>query len=586
MAILRNTTVNDTGFLQLPVGTTGQRPSVSNGRLRFNSTTGKVEFYNVTLGNWLGTPATGVVATGGTVYDVDVEGTTYRVHVFTTTGNSTFTVTKGGSVEYLIVAGGGSGGSGENNPAGDSPGGGGAGGLLTGFITATPQSYTITVGPGASTRVTGTSQNGSNGTNSSAFGLTSIGGGGGGREEGPGLGGGSGGGGGGSCTSGRKSGGNGTLGQGNNGGTGGDNGCTRRAGAGGGGAGSGGGDDQGNVGGIGGNGLSSNLTGIFSFYAGGGGAGNAGNVGGDAGAGGLGGGGVGGTSPSEPGTDAIPNTGGGGGGTGSGTSLINGLGGSGIVIIRYHLRQENPITAAGKVIGDGLVLDLDFAKPTVYSGSGTLVNDSRLNGLNATTYNSPGFVSPRTHRSGFNFVSTSSQQIITNIPLASLPALSNFTLETWVNITSIAAGADNRGVIFGATYYAGVAIYWRSTGSTFTTNGFIRGSDAYRVTSSHTMTLNTPTHLLLTNNNSAGTLNFYVNGTLLSSVPTATQQYASSLAADAGNIGINRPQIDGGGVTTLTYFNGVVYKANIYNRALSASEVAQQYNATRWRFGL
>jgi hypothetical protein len=44
------------------------------------------------------------LATGGDeVFDIDVSGTTYRVHKFTTVGTSTLTVLKGGQVEYLLV---------------------------------------------------------------------------------------------------------------------------------------------------------------------------------------------------------------------------------------------------------------------------------------------------------------------------------------------------------------------------------------------------------------------------------------------------------------------------------------------------
>lgn len=45
MATLKNTTVNDTGFIQLPVGTTDQRPSAANGMMRYNSNTTFVEVY-------------------------------------------------------------------------------------------------------------------------------------------------------------------------------------------------------------------------------------------------------------------------------------------------------------------------------------------------------------------------------------------------------------------------------------------------------------------------------------------------------------------------------------------------------------
>lgn len=45
MGSLKNTTINDTGFLQLPVGTTAQRPTAANGMMRYNSNTGLAEVY-------------------------------------------------------------------------------------------------------------------------------------------------------------------------------------------------------------------------------------------------------------------------------------------------------------------------------------------------------------------------------------------------------------------------------------------------------------------------------------------------------------------------------------------------------------
>jgi len=52
MATLKNTTINDTGFLQLPTGTTAQRPvSPLSGMVRFNTTTTAAEMYDGTT--WL-----------------------------------------------------------------------------------------------------------------------------------------------------------------------------------------------------------------------------------------------------------------------------------------------------------------------------------------------------------------------------------------------------------------------------------------------------------------------------------------------------------------------------------------------------
>lgn len=50
MATLKNTSINDTGFLRLPRGTSGQRPANDRGRIRYNTDTGNVEYYTDSYG--------------------------------------------------------------------------------------------------------------------------------------------------------------------------------------------------------------------------------------------------------------------------------------------------------------------------------------------------------------------------------------------------------------------------------------------------------------------------------------------------------------------------------------------------------
>ena len=98
-------------------------------------------------------------------------------------------------VEYLVVAGGGGGGGGQTGGL-RSGGGGGAGGVLTGFTTLTNQVYNIVVGSGGTAGAADNA--GSTGQPSSAFGFTALGGGAGaGAANGASTTGGSGGGGGG-----------------------------------------------------------------------------------------------------------------------------------------------------------------------------------------------------------------------------------------------------------------------------------------------------------------------------------------------------------------------------------------------------
>jgi hypothetical protein len=251
----------------------------------------------------------------------------------TTPSNPPYTAT------YLIAAGGGSGG---NAPSGDGgQGGGGAGGLLTGTTTVTVgTTYSFVVGGGGATNT--------NGSDSTGFGLTAIGGGKGGQPDAtPGSAGGSGGGG---SENGSPAGGAGTSGQGNSGGAGGPT----IVGGGGGGAGAAGtagyysGSNNGaNYGGPGGAGSTTSLITTSQatsasvgqvvsssvYFCGGGGASM--YVGwtpaSNSGSPGSGGGGQGAKNSTNA-TAGSANSGGGGGGLGSSGSGAT-TGGSGVVLL-------------------------------------------------------------------------------------------------------------------------------------------------------------------------------------------------------------------------------------------------------------
>lgn len=296
-------------------------------------------------GKWRDVGFRAVEATGGTETDIAVDGVDYRLHTFST--SATFSVSRGGPVEFLIVAGGGSGGR-------AYAGGGGAGGVVFGVHTVDVDDYSIVVGAGA---VAPTSNGqGNDGQNSTAFGYVATGGGGGGYFNGgaasAGRDGGCGGGGGPDSTLARAGGvstqasysGVFSLGT-----KGGDallrNNNNRLRGAGGGGAGQAGLDLRLKGDGVasnGGAGFSSIITGAVVFYAGGGGgAGGLSTNVGQRGFGGVGGGGNG----AEQGTQLVATsgtdgTGGGGGGSFDGSftgGQVPGDGGDGIVIVRYRL---------------------------------------------------------------------------------------------------------------------------------------------------------------------------------------------------------------------------------------------------------
>ena len=307
-----------------------------------------------------GSAAAFITASGGTITCCG----DYKIHTFT--GPGTFTVCSVGNaagsnaVDYLVIAGGG--GAGANGG-----GGGGAGGYREATTTYSPvpalaatsqlsvsaQGYPIAIGAGGARGTNAppmpTSAHGVNGAVSTFSSITSAGGGFGVTNSGPitpPFSGGTGGSGGGSRAVTPVSAGNTPPTdppQGNPGGAGLIAACVASGGGGAGGAGGntptlpGGNPAQ--IGGTGGVGLSSSITGSGvprASGATGGGCRGAGNVTFPSPPGGAGDGGTGGGAGGE---NATANTGGGGGGGGNyPPCTTGGIGGSGIVIIRYKFK--------------------------------------------------------------------------------------------------------------------------------------------------------------------------------------------------------------------------------------------------------
>jgi hypothetical protein len=496
-------------------------------------------------------------------------------------------------VEYLIVGGGGGGGM-------DMGGGGGGGGVLTGTaysVTAgTP--ITVTVGAGGNgAPAAGTNGQPANhqytipatsGSNSVFGSLTAIGGGFGGssyRGYTPGITGGSGGSGGGASgyndNAGTFNGGSGTEGQGFRGGN-----STQAYYSGGGGGAGGPGADSTNQP-NGGPGILNHILGT-SYYWGGGGGGASYSLatGGNGGIGGGGGGAVGtttggagynngspggGGSPNSqtntPGGNAGANTGGGGGG-GSHYNSNNkgGDGGSGIVVVRYG----GPQKATG-----GTITTVGGDTVHTFTSSGTFEvgnfwGDISLNENSGELVNGPTFNSGNLGSLSFDGSNDNIQLAGTNF------SLNTMTISAW----NYSSNYQQNGFMFEKTTNGSVNTQY----SLFYNSG--NNSIYYRTYGLSILDL-------IVNRTTAGVVNnqwnnvvatwdgtnkrIYVNGVLRATSATLSGTVTQNTTG-AAFIGI----YGGGGYP----FNGRISQTQIYNRALTAAEVLQNFNATKSRYGL
>ena len=226
------------------------------------------------------------------------------------------------------------------------------------------------------------------------------------------------------------------------------------------------------------------------------------------------------------------------------------------------------------IVTSGLTLMLDAGYIPSYPRTGTTWNDLSGNGNNPTLFNSPSY---NTSKDG-NFVFNGTNQYLT-IPISS----GNYTsgsLCFWVKKNSstqtICCWSD---VANGPMVSYAYILYITATN---TLQGYmydptVAPAQKY-INGSTTMTTGNWYNCVFTWQNGAGnTGNFtiYLNGENQGSTALTTAYPYQSLFYIAAQSGI------GGG-----YFNGNIANTYIYNRALSQTEITQNYNAQKTRFGL
>jgi hypothetical protein len=211
-----------------------------------------------------------------------------------------------------------------------------------------------------------------------------------------------------------------------------------------------------------------------------------------------------------------------------------------------------------KIVTDGLVLYLDAANTRSYPGSGTVWSDLSRGGNNGTLTNGPTFNSGN----GGSIVFDGSNDYVSVSSSTSLNEPK--TIESWIYVTSQqTAMILSRGI-------GNYELYTFTDGFVYTYWG-----NAFNASINNpSVTLNVWNQFCFTLSGTTETV--YKNGSLIGSrTLNATPSYSNT-----GNLDIARRN------TNTLYLNGRIPNIKIYNRALSSTEILQNYNATKTRFGL
>lgn len=235
----------------------------------------------------------------------------------------------------------------------------------------------------------------------------------------------------------------------------------------------------------------------------------------------------------------------------------------------------------------GLVLYLDAGNRRSYPGSGTSWNDLSGNENNVTLLNGPTFNQNNVGSLVFDGIDDYSN------PNISHSYLSSSALEVVFNSSD--HGGAMKKTIFGYRHNAG---YSQPTiGSIFLEGNSMYASvitttQTYRTAVAPiTISTNTTYHAVLNKDTVNGTLQLFVNGIAGTSVTFDAATYAqwTSVGQFIGenilDIAKSTNNSVGQGWNN-DYFNGRIFKLAVYNRILTSTEILQNYNAQRSRFGL
>jgi hypothetical protein len=213
------------------------------------------------------------------------------------------------------------------------------------------------------------------------------------------------------------------------------------------------------------------------------------------------------------------------------------------------------------IVSTGLQLSLDASNASSYSGTGTAWNDLSGNGNNFALQNSPTWNS-----SGYFTFNGSNQYARLDSPASSLINWysSAYTCCFWVCNFSFTSSQNGGPVGFGNSETNNIQYWTLGTNSSGTVQlYYYNGSPTY-VTTSTTLTTGSWNYLCFTQ--SGGTITIYVNGTsVYTTTISGTPQSSNSYPMNLGG--------------TSNFLNGRVFTAQVYNIALSAAQISQNYTA-------
>lgn len=223
-----------------------------------------------------------------------------------------------------------------------------------------------------------------------------------------------------------------------------------------------------------------------------------------------------------------------------------------------------------KIVATNLVINLDAGQLRSYPGSGTTWTDLSGNNSTGTLVNGPVYNSSN----GGNIITDGINDFISTTYIGSIT--DNYTFSAWFKNDNyseekyvLVRGRDGAG--------SGWSLLLSVSTAGFPGAGVVPTLPTVigiGTSSTEVLPLNTWAYLTGVWISSTS-INIYVNGVLKGTTSTAGR---TRLRASTNGFYMSS-------ITTTNFTSGATAAANVYNRALSADEILQNYDATKSRFG-
>ena len=244
-------------------------------------------------------------------------------------------------------------------------------------------------------------------------------------------------------------------------------------------------------------------------------------------------------------------------------------------ITQIYNATKSRFLVSENIVTNGLLLNYDLSNSNCYPGTGASIFNIANSDNNGNLISSPTFIKTNGGSLSFNGSSYITRS-------SALNTGQNFSVTAWIYPTSLSGGGRNAVVGNAYPFLTDNGWYFCISNNNFGTFQSLMislGQDnCIKISNSYVFQLNSWTHIAVTVSGGGASVKLYANGVETSYGFSGGSARTLVYTNNEFNIGVRHSASE--------KFVGNISQVQIYNTTLTASDILQNYNATKSRFTL